>query len=79
LAEGASPLLPALVQATQGKAQSAPADWIATAGATHRSWQPLWPELLRAALLFLIVDVLLRRVRLGRAPRTRWHGLRNLR
>lgn len=79
LAEGASPLLPALVQATQGKADSAPADWIATAGATQRSWQPLWPELLRAALLLLLIDVLLRRVRLGRAPLTRWHGLKNLR
>lgn len=78
LSAGTSPLLPALVQATGGVADSAPADWLVTAGATHRSWQPLWPELLRAALLLLLIDVLLRRVRLGRAPRTQWHALRKV-
>lgn len=79
LVEAASPLLPALVQATGGSADSTAADWLDTGNHTHRSRQPLWQELVQLALLLLVVDVLLRRVRLGRAPVTRWHALRRIR
>ncbi len=79
LVEAASPLLPALVRATGGRVNSAAADWLDVGNQTHRSRQPLWQELVQLALLLLLVDVLLRRVRLGRAPLTRWHALRRVR
>ena len=65
-----------LVQATGGKVDSQPTDWLDTRGLTHRSYQPLWPELVQLALALLLLDVLLRRLRLGKAPVVRWHGLR---
>lgn len=68
-----------LTAATGGQMASGPAQWLDTRGLTHRSTQPLWPELVRLALILLLVDLLLRRVRLGRAPTTRWHALRRLR
>lgn len=79
MVETTSPLLPALVAATGGSADAVAADWLDTGNQTHRTRQPLWQELLQLALLLLLIDVLLRRVRLGRAPTTRWHALRRLR
>jgi len=67
--------LEALSAATSGRLRSTPADWLDTRGLLHRAWTPLWPELALSALALLILDVLLRRVRLGPAPVARWHGL----
>lgn len=72
---GAS-VLQTLVQATGGRIDSKPADWLDDRGLVHKDQTWLWPDLARLALILLIVDVLLRRVRLGRAPATRWHALR---
>jgi Ca-activated chloride channel family protein len=72
---GAS-VLQQLVRATGGRLDSKPADWLDDRGLVHKDQTWLWPDLARLALLLLIVDVLLRRVRLGRAPSTRWHALR---
>ncbi len=71
--------LQALCDATGGTARSGPEQWLDTRGLVHRAWQPLWPDLALAALALLLLDVLLRRVRLGRAPVARWHALRGLR
>lgn len=71
-------VLAALAAATGGKIDSQPADWLGTGGQTHTSYRALWPDLLQTALLLLLIDVLLRRVRLGKAPVVRWHGLRKL-
>jgi uncharacterized membrane protein len=64
-----------LAEATGGRRDSVLDDWLDTAGAVRRGEEPLWPELVRLALLLLLVDVGLRRVRLGRARATRWHEL----
>jgi hypothetical protein len=68
-----------LAQQTGGQLASKPEQWLSDRAMTHQDWQVLWPELVRLALLLLLLDVLLRRVRLGRAPQTRWHQLRRLR
>ncbi len=70
---------PELVRATGGKLGSHPTDWLDTRGLTHQARAPLWPELVTLAALLLLIDVLLRRVRLGRAPAVRWHALRRYR
>jgi len=64
--------LPAMVRATSGKTAATAKDWRADHGRTHMRWQWLWPELLKLALILLIVDVALRRVRLGRARARSW-------
>ena len=68
--------LEALVKGTGGRMGSGPTDWVDDGGATHRGWQWLWPDLVRWGLLLLLLDVGLRRVRLGRAPSIKWHTLR---
>ncbi len=78
IATGQTSVLPLLVQATGGKLQSQPTDWLDTANLTHRTSQALWPHLVQLALLLLLIDVLLRRLRLGRPPVVRWHGLRKV-
>ncbi|MBI5609076.1 MAG: VWA domain-containing protein [Deltaproteobacteria bacterium] len=70
---------PELAKATGGKPNSQPADWLDTRGLTHQARTPLWPELVSLAALLLLLDVLLRRIRLGRAPSVRWHALRRTR
>ncbi len=65
-----------LVAATGGQLNSKPAQWLDNRGQTHKDWLWLWPDLARACLVLLLVDVLLRRIRLGRAPRTKWYALR---
>jgi len=65
-----------LVRATGGKENAVLQDWLDDHGAQHRSLTPLWPDLAAAALLLLVLDVALRRVRLGRATTTPWHALR---
>jgi uncharacterized membrane protein len=79
IAEVPSTLVADLAQQTGGQLASKPEQWLSDRAMTHQDWQVLWPELVRLALLLLLVDVLLRRVRLGRAPQTRWHQLRRLR
>ena len=69
----------ALVAATGGKLDSGPGDWLDNHGETHRDWQWLWPQLVWWALGLLVLDVALRRVRLGRAREVTWHGLRRKR
>lgn len=76
LPDAASSVLADLVHATGGQIDSHPDAWLDTAGATHRAHNWLWPDLVKLALLLLIVDVALRRVRLGRAPVTQWHAIR---
>ncbi len=65
-----------LVRGTGGKENAQPRDWLNDHGATHRTLSPLWPELAGLALLLLVLDVALRRVRLGRTTTTKWHALR---
>lgn len=65
----------ALVVATGGKLGSAPADWLDNHGQTHKDWTWLWPQLVWWALGLFLLDVALRRVRLGRAQAVTWHGL----
>ncbi len=69
----------ALAAATGGNPRSGPAQWLDTRGLVHRAWSPLWPDLALTALALLLLDVLLRRVRLGKAPVARWHAMRRLR
>ena len=76
LADGKSAVLAALATATGGKLASGPADWLDSRGATHKDWQWLWPQLVWWALGLLLLDLALRRVRLGRAPAVRWHMLK---
>ena len=75
LADPGAKGLELLVLATGGRLDSKPADWLDDRGLVHRDQTWLWPELARLALFLLLVDVLLRRIRLGRAPATRWHAL----
>ncbi len=76
LADGKSAVLAQLAVATGGKRASQPADWMDVHGATHKDWQWLWPQLVWWALGLLLVDLVLRRVRLGRVRAVRWHALR---
>jgi hypothetical protein len=64
-----------LARITGGRTDSDAPDWLDDGGARTTAWQPLWPDLLRLALVLLVVDVLLRRVRIGRAPVVRWWAL----
>ncbi len=75
LADGHSAVLSQLALATGGKLTSQPSDWLDVRGATHKDWQWLWPQLVWWALGLLLLDLLLRRVRLGRARAVRWHAL----
>lgn len=63
-----------LVAATGGHPAATPTHWRAPSGRTWRSWQPLWPTLVASALGLLLVELLLRRVRLGRARAASWFG-----
>jgi Ca-activated chloride channel family protein len=76
LSDGKSALLAELAVTTGGKLASQPADWLDNHGATHKDWQWLWPQLVWSALGLLLLDLLLRRVRLGRVKAVRWHALR---
>lgn len=69
----ASPL-DALVKATGGAHDATAAAWLDDAGKTRKSWRPLWPRLSLWLVLLLGLDVLLRRVRLGRALRRSWYA-----
>lgn len=68
--------LDALVQATGGSAAARPEHWRDRGAATTRAWQPLWPTLVAAAIALLLLDLLLRRVRLGPARPTSWFAAR---
>ena len=74
VAEAGQTSLPELVAATGGQADSGPAAWLDTANAKQRSWRWLWPDLALISVLLLLIDVLLRRVRLGPAPAASWFG-----
>lgn len=77
LVDGQASVLAELAAATGGKLNSKPMDWLDNHGATHRDWQWLWPQLVWMALGLFALDLLLRRVRLGRARKVTWHGLRS--
>ncbi|MSP91900.1 MAG: VWA domain-containing protein [Myxococcales bacterium] len=64
-----------LARRTGGVAGATARDWTDTGGARVQRWQPLWPDVLRWALILLILDVGLRRIRLGRAVAARWWDL----
>lgn len=68
--------LPDLVSATGGSASAGPEHWLARAGATHKKWLWLWPDLIWLALGLLLLDVALRRIRLGRAQAATWFAAR---
>lgn len=68
--------LPALVSATGGSASATPAEWLERGGATHERWQWLWPDLVWLALGLLLLDIALRRIRLGPARATDWYRAR---
>ena len=70
---GATPL-DALVALTSGSADARPDHWRDRGNASTRTWQPLWPTLMALALALLMLDLLLRRVRLGRARPSNWFG-----
>jgi Ca-activated chloride channel family protein len=76
IAQGEQDVAAALVQATGGQQHSDTGAWLHTRGLVHTAFAPLWPQLVQTALALLVLDVLLRRVRIGRAPVTRWHALR---
>ncbi len=61
-----------VVAATGGSAVARRVDWQQRGNATWRSWRPLWPTLVALALLLLPLELLLRRVRLGRARAGSW-------
>lgn len=65
-----------LVAGTGGKSGAKVRDWTDDKGQKHSTRKPLWPTLVVLALLVLLLDVALRRIRLGRAPALRWHTLR---
>ncbi len=64
-----------LAQGSGGRLQTGPEDWLDSGGKTLQTHTPLWPDVVRLALWLLLVDVALRRVRLGRATATQWHAL----
>lgn len=64
--------LPDLVSATGGSPAAQPKDWLARGGATHEMWLWLWPDLVWLALALFLLDIALRRVRLGRARSSSW-------
>ncbi len=68
--------LPALVSITGGRQDSGPADWLERGGATHKRWHGLWPDFIWLALGLLLLDIALRRVRLGPARASDWYGAR---
>ena len=72
LAPAGSSSVDELVGATNGSAAATAADWHQRGNATWRSWQALWPTLVALALALLLLDVLLRRVRLGPARPGSW-------
>ena len=76
LNDGDPRLLAQLAEATGGRSDSTVDDWLDTGGQARRGERPLWPDVLRAALLLLVLDVALRRIRLGKAKAARWHDLR---
>ena len=76
LADPRTSALAELVAGTGGKQGAKPSDWTDDKGQKHSTRKPLWPSLLVMALLLLLLDVALRRIRLGRAPALRWHALR---
>ena len=78
LAPAGSSSVDELVAATNGSAAATAHDWHQRGNATWRSWQPLWPTLVALALALLLVDVLLRRVRLGPARPGSWFDRRGL-
>ncbi|MCB9738094.1 MAG: VWA domain-containing protein [Deltaproteobacteria bacterium] len=65
-----------LVAETGGVAAAGPEQWRDRGSITTRSWQPLWQTLVLAAIALLLFDLLLRRVRLGRARPTSWFAVR---
>lgn len=79
IADGTASLVRDLAERTGGSVGGDATAWQSDRALSHDDWQALWPELVRLALLLLLLDVLLRRVRLGKAPVTRWHQLRRLR
>ncbi|MCO4761119.1 MAG: VWA domain-containing protein [Myxococcales bacterium] len=72
---GASDLrgLHAVVAATGGKTAAKPVDWRDRQGGSVKSWRWLWLDFVRLALVLLLVDIALRRVRIGRAAPTSWY------
>lgn len=72
IANGAQTALAEIAAATDGTTDATAANWRDHRGVTHSSWKWLWPDLVRFALLLLLIDIALRRVRLGRAGRRTW-------
>ena len=62
----------ALVAATGGHAAAEASQWRDHQGKTLRTWRWLWPDLVKLALLLMLLDIALRRVRLGKASRRSW-------
>ena len=66
--------LHSLVRETHGTVGATPAAWRDAQGRSVKSWRWIWLDLVRLALLLLLVDIALRRVRLGRATATSWYS-----
>lgn len=73
---GGTTSLPGLVKRTGGNAEATAQHWRADRGETHQRWQWLWPDLIKLALALLLIDVALRRIRLGRATSRSWYDRR---
>lgn len=65
--------LQALAQGTGGSIASKPAAWRDSQGRSVKRWRWLWQDLVKLALVLLLLDVALRRVRLGRATPASWY------
>ena len=68
--------LPRLAKSTLGSTAADASVWRDHRGVTHKSWHWLWPDLVKFVLMLLLIDVALRRVRLGRAGRRSWFDSR---
>lgn len=76
IGDATSSALPRLVAATGGTLDAGPAHWRDDEGKTVSRWQWLWPDLVKLVLFGLLLDIALRRVRLGRAGRRSWFDAR---
>ncbi len=76
IASADSTALPGIVKATGGVSGAVAADWRDNRGKTWMRWQWRWPDLVKLALLLLLMDVTLRRIRLGRVTSRSWYDRR---
>ena len=72
-----STVLSRLVKSTGGEVNSKRSQWLDVHGQHHLRWAWLWPNLVYLALALLLLDVGLRRIRLGPAGARGWYGQRH--